>query len=79
MERFTLLVWERFLSVALPVLAEQSRAVAELGLQNQICNICSHRKNGERCNLTNSANGIGLFQPSEGDLSIAFYCTAILV
>jgi len=43
-EHFSLLVWEGFLSLALPVLAEQSRAVGELGLQNQICNIYSHKK-----------------------------------
>lgn len=41
-EHFTLLVWEGFMSLALPVLVEQSRTVGELGLQNQICNICSH-------------------------------------
>lgn len=42
-EEFTLLVWEGFSSLVLPVLAEQSRAVAELGLENKICNICSHK------------------------------------
>lgn len=34
---------EGFLSLVLPVLAEQSHAVAELGLENNICNICSHK------------------------------------
>lgn len=42
-EEFALLVWEGFSSLVLPVLAEQSRAVAELGLENKICNICSHK------------------------------------
>lgn len=42
-EEFTLLVWEGFSSLVLPVLAEQSGAVAELGLENKICNICSHK------------------------------------
>lgn len=36
----------RILTLALPVLAEQSRAVREMGLQNQICNVCSHTRNG---------------------------------
>lgn len=42
-EEFTLPVWEGFLSLVLPVLAEQSRVVAELGLENKISNICSHK------------------------------------
>lgn len=42
-EEFTLLVWEGFSSLVLPVLAEQSRAVAELGLENKICNIYLHK------------------------------------
>lgn len=42
-EEFTLLVWEGLLSLVLPVLAEQSHAVAELSLENKICNICSRK------------------------------------
>lgn len=42
-EEFSLLVWEGFLSLVLPVLAEQSGAVVELGLENKICDICSHK------------------------------------
>ena len=37
-------VAEGFLSLALPVLAEWSCAVGELALQNQICDIYSHKK-----------------------------------
>lgn len=36
-EEFTLLVWEGFLSLVLPVLAEQSHAVTGLSLENKIC------------------------------------------